>query len=110
MSLPNEVTDATFETELLSNKNPVVVFFYASWCGPCLIMLPIITELIKERHPEFEIRIIDIDSCPNAVKMSKIQTIPKYLLFRNGHFETVAKGTMSKKALLEAIKSRLGPL
>ncbi len=79
-----EVTDANFQTEVLKSETPVLVDFWAEWCGPCKMIAPIVEELGKKYEGKLRIGKMDVDSQPNVPQLFGIQGIPTLILFKNG--------------------------
>lgn len=101
-------TDANFETEVLNDSGLVVVDFWAPWCGPCLMMGPILDALTEEYSGQVKIGKVNVDDNPATAAKYGIMSIPTLMLFKNG--ETVEKmiGAGSKDSLKAKIDSALG--
>ncbi|MDZ4804190.1 MAG: thioredoxin [Candidatus Eisenbacteria bacterium] len=80
-----EVTEATFETEVLKSETPVMVDFWAVWCGPCKQIGPIIEDLADNYAGKVKVVKVDIDSNPNLSMKYSIRSIPTILFFKNGN-------------------------
>ncbi|MBX9724444.1 MAG: thioredoxin [Candidatus Obscuribacterales bacterium] len=78
------LSDATFRSEVLDAKQPVLVDFYASWCGPCKMMAPAIENLSKTYGNKISVYKVDVDENPNLSNTYQIQSIPAIKLFKNG--------------------------
>jgi thioredoxin 1 len=82
--VPTEITDATFETEVLQSTTPVLVDFYADWCGPCKAAAPTIETLAKEFEGKVKVVKLNVDTgSENAVKYG-VRGIPNFTIFKNG--------------------------
>lgn len=89
--------------QLIGNNNLVLVDFYATWCGPCQRMHPVLDSLKQEMGDSIRIAKIDIDTHPGLVEQHRIQSVPTLMLFRNGQLEWRKSGGMS----LEQLKARI---
>ena len=84
MAKPREVTDITFEQEVLKDANPVLVDFWAPWCGPCRMVAPIVEELAEEYDGKVEFVKLNTDDNPNTAVKYGIRSIPTLLVFKGG--------------------------
>ena len=101
-----EITDATFE-ELLNSGKPMVVDFWAEWCGPCRMVGPIIEELVKEYEGKVVIGKVDVDANDEITSKFGIRNIPTILFFKNGEIVDKQVGATQKSALIEKIDKLL---
>ena len=92
------ITNDTFKTEVLEADQPVLVDFWATWCGPCRMFAPILAQF-AEKHPEIKVGKVDVDEEPELAMQYRIMSIPTLLLFRNGKVEKTASGAMPLAAL-----------
>jgi thioredoxin len=94
----NEVSDTTFQAEVLESETPVLVDFWAPWCGPCRVVAPVLEEIAKERE---DIRIVklNVDDNQQTAAQFGILAIPTMVLFRNGAEAKRIQGAMPKKRL-----------
>ncbi|TWT92601.1 thioredoxin [Neorhodopirellula pilleata] len=99
-----EFTDDNFDTEVLKSDSPVLVDFWAPWCGPCRQIAPMIDELAEE-NPNVAIGKINIDENPGVAQRFGINSIPTLLLFKNGEVSESFIGVRPKAALQEALSS-----
>ena len=93
-----EVTDTTFQAEVLESEKPVLVDFWAAWCGPCRVVAPILEEIAAERD-DLEIVKMDIDANPHTPAGLGILAIPTMILFRNGAEAARIQGSKPRKRL-----------
>jgi thioredoxin 1 len=108
-----EVTDATFDTDVLQNEKPVVVDFWAAWCGPCRMVAPEIEKLADKYAGQVEVRKLDVDANPQTAMKYGIMSIPTVAMFKQGEAPRAAVGFRPLEALeqafgLEAIASSQG--
>ena len=106
--MPNEIqlTDATFEAEVIKSALPVLVDFWAPWCGPCKMLGPVIEELAKEYDGKVKICKLNTDESPNSASEYHISAIPTVLLFKGGKLVQELVGLQPK----EELKRRLDEL
>ena len=104
-----EVTDATFESDVLQNDKPVVVDFWAEWCGPCRMVAPEVEKLAAKYEGSVEVRKLDVDANPHTAMHYGIMSIPTVALFTKGNPPKAAVGFRPLEALEEAFNlSSLG--
>ncbi len=84
MAKPRDVTDSTFEQEVIKSDNPVMVDFWAPWCGPCRMVAPIVEELAEEYDGKVEFVKLNTDDNPNTAVKYGIRSIPTLLVFKGG--------------------------
>jgi thioredoxin 1 len=101
MGKPIEINDSNFE-EILTSDKPVLVDFWAEWCGPCKMIAPVVIELAEEYDGKAVIGKVDVDNNPNVSAKFGIRSIPTLLVFKNGEvvdkqIGAVPKGVLSKK-------------
>ena len=107
MSNALAVTDANFESEVLTGDTPVVVDFWAAWCGPCNMIAPTVAELAEEYDGRLIVAKMDVDSNPSTPGRLGIRGIPTLILFKNGKEVERLVGVRPKPSLVDAIESHL---
>jgi thioredoxin 1 len=100
------VTDSSFQTEVLDSNLPVVVDFWAEWCGPCKMLTPILEELSKELE-NVKIAKLNIDQNPQIASQLSIRSVPTMLLFKNGKPVSTLVGLNQKQKIKTWIDSNL---
>ncbi len=101
------VTDANFEQEVLKHNGPVMVDFWATWCGPCRMLGPVVEELAKEYEGKVKVCKLNTDEGPDTSMKYRITSIPTIIFFKNGEVAGQAVGLQSKSALQEKLNSLL---
>ena len=107
MAHPVHVTDATFDEEVVKSDVPVVVDFWAEWCGPCKMIAPIVEQLADEYDGKVKFAKLDVDSNPNASMRFKIRGIPTLLIFSNGSPVDTVVGAVPKATLKSRVDKAL---
>ena len=93
------VTDDSFESEVLKSTGPVLVDYWAEWCGPCKMIAPVLEEIAKEYQGRVKIAKLNIDENPATPPKYGIRGIPTLMLFKNGNVEATKVGAVSKSQL-----------
>ena len=101
------VTDDNFENEVLQSSAPVLVDYWAEWCGPCKMIAPVLDEIAGEYDGRVKIAKLNIDDNPNTPPRYGIRGIPTLMLFKGGEVEATKVGAVSKSQLTAFIDSNL---
>jgi thioredoxin 1 len=101
------VTDDSFENEVLKSSEPVLVDYWAEWCGPCKMIAPVLDEIAGEYEGRVKIAKLNIDDNPNTPPRYGIRGIPTLMLFKDGEVEATKVGAVSKSQLTAFIDSNL---
>ena len=99
------VSDQSFEQEVLNSEVPVLIDYWAEWCGPCKMIAPVLEELAAEYGDRLKIAKLNIDENPETPPKYGIRGIPTLMLFKNGNVEATKIGAVSKSQLSEFIDS-----
>lgn len=105
MSKLLHVTDASFDADVMQSNLPVLVDFWAEWCGPCRALSPILEEVAESHGDKIKIAKINIDENPETPSQFGVMSIPTLLLFKNGNVEATKVGLLSKSQLIAFIES-----
>lgn len=95
----HHVTDASFEEEVLKSEQPVLVDYWAEWCGPCKMIAPILDEIASEYGDRLKVAKLNIDENPGTPPKYGIRGIPTLMLFKDGSVEATKVGALSKSQL-----------
>ena len=101
------LTDDTFEDEVIKADGPVLVDYWADWCGPCKMIAPILDEVAEEYAGRLKVAKLNIDENPNTPPKYGIRGIPTLMLFKNGQVEATKVGAVSKSQLTAFIEEHL---
>lgn len=103
-----QVSDASFEQDVLGSELPVLVDFWAEWCGPCKMIAPVLDELADEYAGKLKICKVDVEANPEVPGKFGIRGIPTLILFKDGNVEATKVGALSKAQLVKFIDESLG--
>ncbi len=104
---PIEVTDANFKAEVLDSTTPVLVDFWAEWCGPCKMIAPVVEQLAKDFEGKLKVGKVDVDSNQQTSMQFGIRSIPTLLIFKNGRVVDQIVGAIPKQALADKVTKHL---
>ena len=102
-----KITDGNFDAEVKESKLPVLVDFYADWCGPCKMMATLVAQLSEEFEGTCKVGKCNVDENPQTASMFRVMSIPTFVLFLDGKAVDTVVGAVSKTALQEKIKQVL---
>ncbi len=102
-----EITDANFATEVEQSDIPVLIDFWAVWCGPCKMIAPIVEELVQEYNGKIKVGKLDVDNNQQTAMKFGIRSIPTLLIFKNGSVVDTLIGAVSKGQIIEKLDAQL---
>ena len=104
---PTKVTDSSFEMDVIKANKPVLVDFWAEWCGPCIQIAPALEELASEYGEKLTVAKVNIDENPETPTRYGVRGIPTLILFKNGEIAATKVGAASKRKLAEWIDTAI---
>lgn len=101
--MENIFTDENFEQEVLKSSKPVLVDFFAVWCGPCQMMSPIIDEIANELEGRVRVGKLNVDEAPKTAEKYNIMSVPTLLYFKEGKLDKTLVGARTKEDIIKEI-------
>ncbi|WP_058485920.1 thioredoxin [Defluviitalea phaphyphila] len=105
--MAKQITSSEFEAEVLQSKEPVLVDFFATWCGPCKMMAPIIDQLSEEMEGKAKVYKIDVDESRDLAAKYSIMSVPTIVFFKNGEIADQIVGAVPKEKLVDKLNALL---
>ncbi|MEO8797738.1 MAG: thioredoxin [Polyangiaceae bacterium] len=99
-----EITDQSFEAEVLKSDSPVLVDFTATWCGPCKQLAPIVEKIADENVGKYKVAKIDIDDCPGVTQKYGVRGVPTVMIFKGGEKKAQHVGVTNKETLIKLLE------
>jgi len=100
-----ELTDKNFEAEVLQSSQPVLVDFYADWCGPCKMIAPALEEIAGEQAGRAKVGKLNVDQYPDLAQRYDVQALPTLLYFRDGEVRDLVRGAVGKHVLASKLEA-----
>lgn len=100
---PIEITDSNFQQEVLNSATPVLIDFWAVWCGPCKMVAPVVEEIAKEYDGKLKVGKVDVDSNPEISMKYGIRSIPTLMVFKAGKIVEQIIGAVPKRNVIEKV-------
>lgn len=101
--MATQITTSEFQEKVLNSSKPVLVDFFATWCGPCKMMAPVLDELAGEVAGKAEVYKVDVDAEPQLAQRYGIMSVPTMIIFKNGAIDNQFIGVQPKQALANAL-------
>ncbi len=108
MNEPININEASFEKAVLQSPIPVLVDFWAEWCGPCKMIAPLLHEIAKENEGKFLVAKVNIDDDPGLMQKYNVRAVPTLLFFQGGELRDQLVGGAPKNAIIEKLQNLAG--
>ncbi len=108
MNEPININEASFEKAVINSPIPVLLDFWAPWCGPCKMIAPVLDEIAKESDGRFRVVKVNIDDDPALMERFGIRGVPTLLFFKGGQMRHQIAGVAAKKAILDQLETLAG--
>ncbi len=105
MNEPININEASFEKAVLQSPIPVLVDFWAAWCGPCKMIAPVLDEIAKENGDRFRVAKVNIDDEPALMQRFQVRGVPSLLFFKGGELRDQIVGVAAKKAIVDKLET-----
>ena len=102
-----QTSDSTFEVDVIKSEKPVLLDFWAEWCGPCKMIAPLLDEISLEYQDKLSVAKINIDENQNTPQKYAVRSIPTLMIFKDGNVHAQKMGALSKSQLVEFLESNL---
>lgn len=103
-----ETSDERFDQDVLRSAQPVLVDFYADWCGPCKTLAPALDDMLREYQDEIRIVKVDVDKCPELTRVYGVRSIPAVMTFHQGERAEILKHPVTRSSMANALDKLLG--
>lgn len=104
MAKPIEITDSNFEQEVINSDVPVLIDFWAVWCGPCKVIAPVVEEIAGEYEGKLKVGKLDVDNNPNVAVKYGIRSIPTLMVFNKGQVSDQMIGALPKAHIVDRLE------